>query len=197
MIFHRCLKLPELFTLSSIGYSTLTRGYLGLFQILHVVLLLLLLLFLLLLLLLLNPYTYIYIYIYIYVYVCICVYVYAMYICICICVCIYIYRLGYIYRGYLQWLFTPNDPVSTRRRILSIVFNPNGTRCVTTDNNGVVGVWKTDQRGLCNQIFGSETFKWISSLYLQGIHIYIYINMLLVAHPTARKWIITPIISVD
>ena len=36
-------------------------------------------------------------------------------------------------------------------RILSIVFNPNGTRCVTTDNNGVVGVWKTDQRGLCNQ----------------------------------------------
>ncbi|CAL1170399.1 unnamed protein product [Cladocopium goreaui] len=37
-------------------------------------------------------------------------------------------------------------------RILSIVFNPNGTRCVTTDNNGVVGVWKTDQRGLCNQM---------------------------------------------
>ena len=71
VIFHRCLKLPELFTLSSIGYSTLTRGYLGLFQILLVVLLLLLL----------NPYiytyTYIYVNIYIYVYVCIYVYVYA------------------------------------------------------------------------------------------------------------------------
>ena len=44
------------------------------------------------------------------------------------------------------WLLS----ISTSR-ILSIVFNPNGTRCVTTDNNGVVGVWKTDQRGLCNQ----------------------------------------------
>ncbi|CAK9076435.1 unnamed protein product [Durusdinium trenchii] len=36
--------------------------------------------------------------------------------------------------------------------ILSIVFNPAGTRCVTTDMQGVVGVWKTDQRGLCNQM---------------------------------------------
>jgi len=42
--------------------------------------------------------------------------------------------------------------VHRESRILSIVFNPNGTRCVTTDNNGVVGVWKTDQRGLCNQM---------------------------------------------
>eukprot|EP00931_Biecheleriopsis_adriatica_P116716 TRINITY_DN92326_c0_g1_i1.p1 TRINITY_DN92326_c0_g1~~TRINITY_DN92326_c0_g1_i1.p1 ORF type:complete len:1461 (-),score=378.40 TRINITY_DN92326_c0_g1_i1:60-4403(-) len=37
-------------------------------------------------------------------------------------------------------------------RILCIVFNPQGTRCVTTDNNGVVGVWKTDAKGLCNQM---------------------------------------------
>ncbi|CAE7303974.1 Ift140 [Symbiodinium natans] len=37
-------------------------------------------------------------------------------------------------------------------RIMSIVFNPHGSRCVTTDNNGVVGVWKTDMRGLCNQM---------------------------------------------
>jgi len=35
---------------------------------------------------------------------------------------------------------------------MSITFNPHGTRCVTTDNNGVVGVWKTDMRGLCNQM---------------------------------------------
>ena len=45
-------------------------------------------------------------------------------------------------------------------RILSIVFNPNGTRCVTTDNNGVVGVWKTDQRGLCNQSLWQEKSTW-------------------------------------
>ncbi|CAJ1392249.1 unnamed protein product [Effrenium voratum] len=37
-------------------------------------------------------------------------------------------------------------------RILCIVFNPAGTRCVTTDNNGIIGVWKTDARGLCNQM---------------------------------------------
>ncbi|CAE7196072.1 Ap1g1 [Symbiodinium necroappetens] len=37
-------------------------------------------------------------------------------------------------------------------RIMSITFNPHGSRCVTTDNNGVVGVWKTDMRGLCNQM---------------------------------------------
>ena len=92
VIFHRCLKLPELFTLSSIGYSTLTRGYLGLFQILLVVLLLLLL----------NPYIYIHIYIckYIYVYVCIYVYVYAY---------IYIYWVTFtegIFNG-----CSPLDPV--------------------------------------------------------------------------------------
>ena len=49
------------------------------------------------------------------------------------------------------WLFTVHQPPSTPSRILNISFNPHGTRCVTTDSNGVVGVWKTDQRGLCNQ----------------------------------------------
>lgn len=29
-----------------------------------------------------------------------------------------------------------------------IAFNPKGDRCVTTDSNGMVGVWKTDQRGM-------------------------------------------------
>eukprot|EP00928_Gymnodinium_smaydae_P021431 TRINITY_DN1835_c1_g1_i2.p1 TRINITY_DN1835_c1_g1~~TRINITY_DN1835_c1_g1_i2.p1 ORF type:complete len:1445 (-),score=352.81 TRINITY_DN1835_c1_g1_i2:414-4748(-) len=33
-----------------------------------------------------------------------------------------------------------------------IVFNPAGTRCITTDGNGVVGVWKTDGRGMLNQL---------------------------------------------
>ena len=92
--------------------------------------------------------------------------------------CIYIYT--YVYRYWVT--FTEgifhgcSPPRSCRRsRILSIVFNPNGTRCVTTDNNGVVGVWKTDQRGLCNQIFGSETFV---DLYLQGMYIYMLGNIL-------------------
>lgn len=36
--------------------------------------------------------------------------------------------------------------------ITCITFNPAGTRCVTCDNNGVVGVWKTDNKGLLTQM---------------------------------------------
>lgn len=36
--------------------------------------------------------------------------------------------------------------------ILCIVFNPAGSRCITTDNNGVVAVWKTDGRGAMSQM---------------------------------------------
>jgi len=42
--------------------------------------------------------------------------------------------------------------VHRESRILCICFNPAGTRCVTTDSNGVVGVWKTDAKGLLNQM---------------------------------------------
>jgi len=38
------------------------------------------------------------------------------------------------------------------RAMVTITFNPRGTRCVTTDADGVVGVWKTDHKGMLNQI---------------------------------------------
>lgn len=37
-------------------------------------------------------------------------------------------------------------------RVLCIAFNPAGTRCVSSDSNGVVAVWKTDSRGLLSQL---------------------------------------------
>jgi len=36
--------------------------------------------------------------------------------------------------------------------VLCIAFNPAGSRCITTDNQGVVGVWKTDKQGLLSQM---------------------------------------------
>lgn len=36
--------------------------------------------------------------------------------------------------------------------ILCIAFNPSGTRCITTDSQGVVGVWRTDAKGMLNQM---------------------------------------------
>eukprot|EP00439_Symbiodinium_sp_Y106_P080542 s1139_g19.t1 len=50
-------------------------------------------------------------------------------------------------------------------RIMSITFNPHGTRCVTTDNNGVVGVWKTDMRGI---IYLADDFGLCSERYKIG-----------------------------
>eukprot|EP00927_Polykrikos_kofoidii_P019571 TRINITY_DN19165_c2_g1_i1.p1 TRINITY_DN19165_c2_g1~~TRINITY_DN19165_c2_g1_i1.p1 ORF type:complete len:1451 (-),score=223.71 TRINITY_DN19165_c2_g1_i1:186-4538(-) len=37
-------------------------------------------------------------------------------------------------------------------QVLCIAFNPVGTRCITTDNNGVVGVWKTDAKGMLSKM---------------------------------------------
>mmetsp|Transcript_37028 Transcript_37028/g.85483 ORF Transcript_37028/g.85483 Transcript_37028/m.85483 type:complete len:1283 (-) Transcript_37028:63-3911(-) len=36
--------------------------------------------------------------------------------------------------------------------IKCIAFNPLGLQCVTTDTQGVVGVWKTDQKGMLSQV---------------------------------------------
>eukprot|EP00929_Paragymnodinium_shiwhaense_P007169 TRINITY_DN111109_c0_g1_i1.p1 TRINITY_DN111109_c0_g1~~TRINITY_DN111109_c0_g1_i1.p1 ORF type:complete len:1446 (+),score=370.50 TRINITY_DN111109_c0_g1_i1:64-4401(+) len=36
--------------------------------------------------------------------------------------------------------------------VLCIAFNPAGIRCITTDANGVVGVWKTDGKGMLSQM---------------------------------------------
>jgi intraflagellar transport protein 140 len=36
--------------------------------------------------------------------------------------------------------------------ILCIAFNPAGSRCITTDSQGVVAVWKTDAKGTLNQM---------------------------------------------
>lgn len=36
--------------------------------------------------------------------------------------------------------------------VICIVFNPAGTRCVSADSHGVVGVWKTDAKGMFSQM---------------------------------------------
>lgn len=45
-----------------------------------------------------------------------------------------------------------NRDIHRESQILCIAFNPAGTRCVTADSGGVVGVWKTDSKGMLNQM---------------------------------------------
>jgi hypothetical protein len=45
-----------------------------------------------------------------------------------------------------------NKEVHRDGSILCIAFNPAGTRCITTDHQGVVGVWKTDTKGILQQL---------------------------------------------